>query len=162
MMGIGRTTHGLFGGKMNMGKILKMLSFFTVVCYIIIVFSPSSLPALSLVFCGLCGFGVSVLWPGMLAFTSSQNPGAGAGLFALLALGGDIGCSIGPWVCGGTCSAVSSLAQSNESFMKLSKAVGLEPEQLGLRSGFLVSALFPLLMLIGLIILSRIGSRNNG
>ncbi len=161
MMGIGRTAHGLFGGKMNMGKILQFLSGFTVICYIIIVFAPSTVPVLSLVFCGLCGFGVSVLWPGMLALTSSQNPGAGAGMFALLALGGDIGCSLGPWVCGGTCSAVSSLAQSNESIIKLSKTVGLSPEQLGLRSGFLVSALFPLMMLIGLIILSRIGSRKN-
>lgn len=161
MMGIGRTAHGLFGGKLNMGRILKILSGFTVVCYITIVFSPSSVPVLSLVFCGLCGLGVSILWPGMLAHCSSQNPGAGAGMFALLALGGDIGCSIGPWVCGGTCSAVNTFVQNSESFMSFSNSVGLDSEQLGLRAGFLISALFPIMMLLGLIILSRIGSRKN-
>ncbi|MBR6676191.1 MAG: MFS transporter [Clostridia bacterium] len=69
MMGIGRTLHGLFGGRMKMERLLFVLSAFSFGCYMMTVFLP--VPLLSLVACGLCGVGVSIMWPGMLALCSS-------------------------------------------------------------------------------------------
>ena len=42
MMGVGRTLHGLLGGKLNMQRLLFGLSAFTVGCYIVTVFVPAS------------------------------------------------------------------------------------------------------------------------
>ena len=40
MMGLGRTLHGLFGGKISMQKLLTVLSAFTIFCYGVTVFVP--------------------------------------------------------------------------------------------------------------------------
>ncbi|MBN2152826.1 MAG: hypothetical protein JW839_15350, partial [Candidatus Lokiarchaeota archaeon] len=84
--------------------------------------------ALSLVACMACGFGVSLLWPGTLVLAAKRFPQAGASMFAILAAGGDIGASIGPWI-------VSLVADS----------AGALSEQIGLRMGILVGTLCPIL-----------------
>ena len=159
MMGVGRTLHGLFGGRLSMYKLLAALSAFTVACYFLTVFAP--IPLVSLIFCGLAGFGVSVMWPGMLALCSSKYPAAGAAMFALLALGGDIGCSVGPWLTGTVSDTVIKLSDTVAFIGDISIKTGLDTEQLGLRSGFLCAMVFPVLMLVGVIILSKSGKRSN-
>ena len=159
MMGIGRTLHGLFGAKFDMARLLLILSAFTVGCYIVTVFVP--IPLVSLVSCGLAGLGVSVMWPGMLALSAEKYPTAGAAMFAILALGGDIGCSLGPWVTGTVSDAVSKIAVNNEAFIGGNGAFDFDYQQIGLRSGFLAATVFPLMMLVGVILLSKIGKRSN-
>ncbi|MBQ2729521.1 MAG: MFS transporter [Clostridia bacterium] len=159
MMGIGRTLHGLRGGKMDMQKLLTVLSAFTVCCYTVTVFVP--LPAVSLVACGLAGLGVSVMWPGMLALCASKYPSAGAAMFALLALGGDIGCSVGPWFTGTVSDTVIDIANSVPAVLSFVKSTGFGVEQFGLRAGFLGATVFPLLMFTGVILLSKSGKRSN-
>lgn len=156
MMGIGRTLHGLFGGKLSMQKLLLVLSAFTIFCYGVTVFIP--VPFVSLVSCGLCGFGVSVMWPGMLTLCSSKYPSAGAAMFAFLALGGDIGCSLGPWVMGTVSDTVIRGAQDNPG---LFERISSDIEQIGLRTGFLGASIFPVIMLVGIILLSRSGKRSD-
>lgn len=159
MMGLGRTFHGLFGGKLDMQRLLLVLSSFAVGCYIVTVFVP--VPFVSLLGCGLCGIGVSVMWPGMLALCASKYPTAGASMFALLALGGDIGCSVGPWLTGTVSDAVVNLVNNTPSVFKGLLESGLSAEQLGLKAGFLSAVIFPLLMLFGVILLSKSGKRSN-
>lgn len=159
MMGIGRTLHGLYGARIKMTRLLFVLSAFTVACYLVTVFAP--VPLVSLIACGLCGLGVSVMWPGMLALCSSRYPAAGASMFAILALGGDIGCSLGPWVTGIASDTVIGLCERVEGLASLCAISGLSAEQLGLRAGFLCATVFPLAMLFGVILLSRSGKRSN-
>ncbi len=159
MMGIGRTVHGLFGGKLSMQRLLFWLSFLAVGCYLVTVFVP--FPFISLISCGLCGLGVSVMWPGMLALCSSKYPAAGASMFAILALGGDIGCSVGPWLTGTVSDAVVELVNNSPNTFTEIFGSSLSPEQLGLKAGFLSAVIFPLLMLFGVVLLSKSGKRSN-
>ncbi len=48
----------------------------------------------------MCGFTVSITWPGTLDSASKNLPQGGTAMFALLALGGDIGCTLGPSIVG--------------------------------------------------------------
>jgi len=155
MMGIGRTVHGLFGARLNMSRLLKCLSAFCVLCYAATVFVP--VPFVSLIACGVCGLGVSVMWPGMLTLCSSRYPKSGASMFAILALGGDIGCSLGPWLCGTVSEFAAGITKSNISIFKFISSIGLDAQQFGLRAGFLSSMIFPLLMLFGIVLLSKSG-----
>ena len=68
------------------------------ICYIAAVASNSSL--ISLIACALCGLCVSITWPGTLDAASKNIPQGGTAMFALLALGGDIGCTLGPSIVG--------------------------------------------------------------
>ena len=62
--------------------------------------SLSPWPALSLAGCGLCGFSVGIMWPGTFSKASASLRAGGTAMFALLALGGDLGCSAGPTLVG--------------------------------------------------------------
>ena len=55
---------------------------------------------MNLVSCGLCGLSVGILWPGIFSIASSTLTKGGTAMFGLLALCGDIGCALGPWVVG--------------------------------------------------------------
>lgn len=155
MMGIGRSLHGLFGAKLDMSRLLLVLSAFTIVCYLVTVFAP--VPFVSLVACGLSGIGVSIMWPGMLALCSSKYPTAGAAMFAILALGGDIGCSVGPWVTGTVSDVVAKACVDFDGNI----FNNLDFQQIGLRAGFLAACIFPLLMLVGVILLLKTGNKSN-
>ena len=100
-----------------------------VACYLVVAISPYNL--LSLVACALCGFGVSLLWPGTLVIAAEKYPLAGAWLFAILAAGGDIGASIGPWMMG----VVTEHAPRWAPVAGLAANLGLSLEQIGLRWG---------------------------
>lgn len=134
-MGIGRTAYGILGdAKVNIEKALMACAGLSVVCYLVTVFVP--VPVLSLLGCAFCGFGVSLMWPGVLSYTSQKyNYNAGPVLFSLLALGGDIGCSLGPWITG----VVSDLYLT---------AVPAAAESSAIRCGLLAAVIFPLGMLL--------------
>lgn len=137
-MGVGRTVYGIYGGKMKLSTALITCSLICAAGYLLTVFSP--FPVLSLVGCAVSGLGVSLLWPGTLSFTSARIPGGGTMLFALLALFGDLGCSVGPWLTG----IISDIAANSPVITGLSESTGMGMEQLTLKSGLLVITLFPL------------------
>ena len=99
---------------------------FCIAGYLISALVP--VPLLALAGCAICGFSVGIMWPGTLSLASKHIKGSG-GMFALLAFGGDIGCSVGPAV------------------------VGLVSQQTGgqLRHGLLAATVFPLMLLVGII-----------
>lgn len=130
-MGLGRLLHGVKGGKLPMLPLLLICSAATVFCYLLTVFA--ALPLLSLIGCALCGLATSLMWPGVLGVASTHFSKGGTSMFALLALGGDVGCSLGPWLTG--------LVADSTSY--------------GLKGGLLTAALFPLVMLLLLIVAQK-------
>lgn len=128
-MGIGRTIYGVWGAKLNLYRSLLATAILCVLCYMGA--ALFMVPLLSLLCCALCGFSISLMWPGTISSTSAAYPKGGAAMFGVLAVCGDIGCSCGP-----------ALA-------------GMVSEFAGLRTGMLSAAVFPALMVVCL--LARIG-----
>ena len=83
------------------------------------------------------------MWPGVLSRTSEAFPRGGTSMFGVLAVCGDIGCSLGPAVTG----AVSDLTTR----------VGLA-DQAGLRAGMLCAVFFPVCMIVALLLFERLKS----
>jgi len=81
--------------------------------------------------------------------TSTARPPV-AITFALMAVGGDIGCSLGPWLSGLTTDLV--IAHTSPETLA---SLGLTAQQLGLRSGMLAGVFFTLLLIAGLLISKR-------
>lgn len=135
-MAIGRTVYGICGEKINIEKALMGCAGLTIVCYIVVAFVPN--PVIALLGCALTGLGVSLMWPGMLSYSSQKYEyKAGPVLFSLLALGGDIGCSVGPWVTGRVSDTYLSAVEKTA-----------EAESQAIRYGLLAAVIFPFLMLV--------------
>jgi fucose permease len=127
MMGIARTLYGIKGQKIDIRKTLAVCCFACILSFAITALVP--IPAISLLGCSLCGLAVSLMWPGMLSLTAAGYPAGGTAMFAMLALGGDLGCSVGPWL------------------------TGIVADSSGLNIGLLTGMIFPAVMLVGLFIL---------
>lgn len=140
-MGIGRFWYGRSSGKASLQWLLIGSALLCVVCYALAVFSP--FPLLALLGCAFCGLSVSLMWPGTLSYAAGKMSHGGTALFACLAVAGDIGCSLGPWLTG----LVSDAVQQSHS--------GAEAVQYGLRAGLITAVLFPVGMLIAMSILSK-------
>ncbi len=134
MMALGRTFYGVLGSRINLKRTLTSCALLTVVCYFVA--SLVKVPLVSLLACGLSGVGVSLMWPGILSLATDKYTGGGASMFALLAFGGDIGCSIGPFVTGCVSEAVD-----NPDF--------------SIRAGILAGAVFPVVLTVGVVLMIR-------
>ena len=129
MMGLSRALYGKLGEKLNLQKALLGSGVLCIASYLVISFS--SLPAVGLIGCGICGFSVGVLWPGAFSMSSAQIKRGGTAMFAYLALAGDLGCSLGPTVVG----SVYGMAGDN------------------LKIGILAAIIFPILFTIFCVII---------
>lgn len=72
-------------------------------------------------------------------------------MFGMLAIAGDLGCSLGPWITG----IASQGAQHSPALMQLGQSWNFSASQTGLRFGLAAGTLFPLVLLGALAILSR-------
>ncbi len=97
-MGISRVLYGKFGEKVDLSKFMAASGLLCVACYLLA--GLSSNPVLGLIGCTLCGFSVGIMWPGSISIASSILPAGGTAMFALLALAGDLGGSLGPAIVG--------------------------------------------------------------
>lgn len=147
-MAIGRTLFSLFGSKINIQKALTVCAVSSAVCYAVIAFAPSDI--LSLAACALSGFAVSIMWPSTLDLASSTFY-CGAAAFSILSVAGDIGCTLGPSVNG----VVADIFAGTSFAANLSAKLGLTAEQLSIRLGFALNLLFPVIMALTLIYLSK-------
>ena len=125
LMGASRAFYGNCGEKINLDRFMAVSSVLCILSYLCLVFMP--VPVLSLAGCALCGLSVGIMWPGTFSKASKALPAGGTALFALLALGGDIGCSGGPTLVG----MVSGMCKGN------------------LKAGILAALIFPVLLLTG-------------
>ena len=131
LMGISRVFYGKMSEKPDLTKTMLGCGALCIVCYLLA--SLSSSPVLGLMGCALCGISVGIMWPGTLSISAQKCPKGGTVMFALLALAGDLGGSIGPSLVG----SVSSMAEGN------------------LKTGLLVATLFPVLLIAGLVVLKK-------
>lgn len=136
MMGIGRTLYGIYGSRVRMTRVLALSSVLCVASYLLTALMQNAVIALA--GCALCGLSVSLMWPGMISMAAGAFRKGGAAMFGMLALFGDIGCSLGPWLVG----AVSELGSS-------------AGHAASLRLGILAATAFPLVMLLGMILFSQ-------
>ena len=146
-MGIGRTIYGVWGEKIHLTGAMVFCAALCILCYLGTALFEN--PWLSLLSCALCGFSVSLMWPGTFSLTSAAYPKGGTAMFGILAVLGDVGCSVGPALMGAVSGAVSGNAKIAASFPNLTA------DQLGLKSGMLFSAVFPAFILIGVLLLTR-------
>lgn len=125
LMGASRAFYGKYGDRISLDRFMVLSSLLCIASYLGI--SLLGMPQLSLVCCALCGLSVGIMWPGTFSKAAAALPKGGTAMFALLALGGDVGCSGGPTLVG----FVSELAGGN------------------LKKGILAGVIFPVLLLIG-------------
>ena len=124
-MFLSRILGAYINKKIPISKVLFVDSILLTVCFLLSVFSPS--PILSLVAMSLSGFFVGLTWPGTYSLSGEVFPLGGTTMFSILALGGDLGCTLGPTVVGVVADGAG-----------------------GLKAGFSVATIFPLIMLIGI------------
>ena len=130
-MGISRVIFGKYGGKMDLMKFMTGSGILCVACYLLA--SLSSNPLLGLIGCIACGFSVGIMWPGTISISSERFPMGGTAMFALLAMAGDLGGSIGPGIVG-----------------RMTQYAGDD-----IRVGMSVGLVFPIVLLLMLFILGR-------
>lgn len=126
LMGISRLFYGKYGNRINLDHFMIYSTILCILSYLGI--SLLSIPILNLIACAVCGFSVGIMWPGTFSKASASLPKDGTAMFALLALGGDLGCSGGPTLVG----MISGLLDDN------------------LKMGILAGCIFPVLLLIGI------------
>lgn len=97
-MGCTRVFYAKMSEKIDLTKGIFISSLICISAYLISVISP--IPALCLVGCALCGIGAGIMWPGSFSIASSKLPQGGVLMFGLLALSGDFGCLVGPFLAG--------------------------------------------------------------
>lgn len=129
MMGVMRTGYGMKGQGINIRKTLTVCSLLCIASFVIAALSP--VPWFALAGCALCGVSVGLMWPGMLSLTAGGYPAGGTAMFAMLALGGDVGCSLGPWL------------------------TGVVADSSSLHMGLLSAIIFPIVMCVGLFLFKR-------
>lgn len=137
LMGTARLVYGVLGSRLNIRRSLMYTSLLCIASYLITVLAPW--PIVSLIGCGLCGFSVGLMWPGVFSLSSQTYPAGGTAMFALLALAGDLGCGGGPGLVG----LVSGRLEDGLGVMN------------ALKSGVGVAIVFPVLMVTGLVMLKR-------
>lgn len=98
LMGLARTLHGKIADHVPLETCMTGSAALAIVAYGLMLLSVS--PLVSLFGCALCGFAVGIFWPGALSIAARRIPLGGTAMFALLALAGDAGCSLGPSVVG--------------------------------------------------------------
>lgn len=138
LMGLARMIYAKFGGKIGLEKYILVCGAMCVAGYFLS--ALSGIPAVALLGCGICGFAVGVMWPGVYSIASASLPKGGTALFAMLALAGDLGCTGGPTVVGFVSSAFGG----------------------SLRAGLLAAAIFPAVMVLGMLLLSRAKKEGRG
>ena len=134
-LGLGRTLYARFGK--NITTVLFWGAVGATVCYLTAALSNIAL--LGLLACAFTGFFVSMMWPGSLVVAQYCFPSGGVFIFAMMAAGGDLGASVGPQLVGVITDAVSA----SDAMTELAQTLSITTEQLGMKLGMLVGALFP-------------------
>lgn len=136
MLGLGRTLYSKIG--QNIGRVLTLGAAGATACYLIA--ALVNLPVIGLLACAFTGFCTSMLWPGNLVVASSRFPAGGVFIYAMMAAGGDLGASVAPQLIG----LITDGVIAHPGATQLAHSLALTPDQLGMKLGMLVGALFPL------------------
>ena len=130
LMGCSRVFYAKFSEKVDLTKFMLLSGVLSLVCYTLAALSESAM--LGLLGCGLCGLPVGIMWPGTCSIAAASMKNGGTAMFALLALAGDLGGTVGPTMVGVVSETVGSL-----------------------KMGVLAAIVFPVLLIVGLIVLRK-------
>lgn len=97
-MALSRTVYGVLGEKIDLKKAFVLCGGLLIGSYLLAALSPSA--GLSLAGIAFGGVFVGLLWPGLYAVAGQAYPKGGTKMFGVLALFGDIGCTVGPTLTG--------------------------------------------------------------
>lgn len=136
-MGLSRVLYGKLGQKLNLIHFMSGSGILCLLCYLSAALSAN--PIAGLAGCIICGFSVGIMWPGSISIASARIPLGGTGLFALLAMGGDLGASIGPGIIG----VVTQNAGDN------------------MRAGMLAACVFPIIVIAAVCLLRILSKKKN-
>ena len=136
-LGLGRTFYAKYGKRIEGVLILGVIA--AAVCYLTAVFSQN--PIIGLIACALTGLSASMLWPGNIIAVSDRIPTGGVVMFALMAAGGDLGASVGPELVG----IITDVVSVNPRMLEMATSLGMTGEQLGMKCGLLVGAIFAII-----------------
>ena len=128
LQGTSRVFYGKYGDKIDLDRFMLYSCLLCILSYL--GSSMLGIPHLNLAACALCGLSVGILWPGTFSKAAAALPRGGTAMFAMLALAGDVGCSLGPTVVG----AVSGMLGDN------------------LKAGVLAGIVFPVILTAGILI----------
>ena len=131
VMAIGRITAGMVGRRLNPFALLLGCCVGSVFLFIVGCFAPW--PVVALAACMAVGITGSCLWPTTLGVVADHYPHGGASMFGMLAAFGNFGCVFMPWV------------------------VGMVADWSTMRWGLSTATLCPLLMVILVLKLRRMG-----
>ena len=132
---ISRFYFGTTKRKFNVLKVLIISSI--ILTALIVISSITSVAFLSLVLLALCGLFIGFAWPTIYAYAGEVFTAGGTVMFSMLALGGDLGCTLGPTV------------------------VGMVSEFLGIKIGILTSIIFALTTLVVSVILLKLKNKKS-
>ena len=122
LMGTGRILYARFSASLSFRKTVIALSALCSACYLTTALTHITL--LALISCAVCGFTVSVMWPGTYSAGAKAFPKGDAVMFSVFAMCGDLGCCLGPWI------------------------LGIIADIKDLHTGIASTAIFPIIMLI--------------
>jgi len=125
-MGLGRLWYAKKGQNLDLTSYMTWAGILCFAAYLIASLSP--IPLVSLVGCMINGLAVAIMWPGAISITSARIPSGGTAMFALLALAGDVGGTVGP-------SLVGIFTKSSEN----------------IQSGLFAASIFPVILVVCLI-----------
>lgn len=131
LMGISRVIYSKNSEKLDLVNVMLVCSLMCTFCYLLA--SLSNIALFGLIGCGACGFTVGIMWPGSISISSMKCPKGGTAMFAILALAGDFGGTVGPAIVGN----VSKMLNDN------------------LQIGLLAGIIFPIIMMLSLLILKK-------
>ncbi len=153
VLGLTRTVYAKYGKNITSVIIWSMVG--ALISYLVVSLSGNSIVGVSA--CILIGIFTSMLWPGILIFIEEELPSVGVGAYALMAAGGDGGASVGPQLIGALIDKVSesSFARS------IAEKYSITAEQVGMKAGMLLGAVFPLVGLIAIIVTVRYLKKNS-
>lgn len=136
--GVSRVAFARMTRRQDPRRLLTWHAVGCVLSYAVIALVPN--PFVSLLGFCLCGWCIGPMWPGILGLSSARFLGGGTTMFATLALCGDIGCAVAPVMVGAVTDRLVA-AQQSHSF--------------AMRCGFAVCMVFPLLLVVGLLLLRK-------
>lgn len=136
-MGVSRVIYGKYGEKLDLTGTMLGSGLLCLGCYLLASMTASAV--FGLIGCVTCGFSVGIMWPGTISISSRRLPQGGTAMFALLAMAGDLGGAAGPGLVGWVTQAAGD----------------------NLRAGLRVGCAFPLLLVVGLLVMKRMAGKEN-
>lgn len=137
LMGSSRVFYAKLGAKIKLSRFMAGSAVICLIGYVMAALSP--VPAVGLLSCAVCGLAVGIMWPGTYNLAAGGIRNGGAGMFAILALAGDAGCTLGPTAVG----VVSGIFGDD------------------IKKGLLAATVFPIAIIIGLIMYGRYRRKQN-